>query len=106
MLELLKAFLGYHHRRPLPSLLWLFGVALGVSMVSGIELASQAAIGSFTSATRALSGGATHELSSPGGSLEEGLYRELINRFPGLKAAPRVEGELTVGNNVFYPGRD
>ncbi|MBN2809433.1 MAG: FtsX-like permease family protein [Deltaproteobacteria bacterium] len=95
MLKLLKAFLRHHHRRPLPTLLWIFGVALGVTMVSGIYLANQSALNSFTSATKVLSGRATHELSTSAGLIDEKVYTELLRKLPGLKAAPLVEGELS-----------
>ena len=101
MFKLLKAFLRHHRRRPLPTLLWIFGVALGVTMVSGIYLANQSALNSFTSATRALSGRATHELSTGTNQLDEKLYAEIMLKLPGLKAAPMVEGNLICNGQVL-----
>jgi len=101
MFKLLIAFLRHHRRRPLPTLLWILGVALGVTMVSGIYLANQAALNSFTSATRVLSGRATHEISTASGRLDENLYVELVKKLPGLKIAPLVEGELSVDGQVL-----
>ena len=101
MINLLKAFLRHHLRRPLPALLWIFGVALGVTMVSGIYLANQSALNSFSKATKALSGRATHEISTPGGLIDETIYTLLLKNFPGLKAAPVVEGNLACGGRLL-----
>ena len=101
MLKLLKSFLRHHLRRPLPALLWIFGVALGVTMVSGIYLANQSALQSFSQATKALSGRATHEISSASGLIDESIYTELLQNFPGLQAAPVVEGNLSSGDHVL-----
>lgn len=101
VLKLLKSFWRHHRRRPLPALLWIFGVALGVTMVSGIYLANQSALNSFSRATKTLSGRATHEVSSASGLIDETIYGEILKNFPGLRAAPVVEGNLTSNGKVL-----
>ena len=70
-------------------------------MVSGIYLANQSALGSFSKATKALSGRATHEVSTASGLLDESIYTLLLKNFPNLKATPIVEGNLTSNNQLL-----
>ncbi len=91
----------HHRQRPLPTLLWIFGVALGVTMVSGIYLANQSTLSSFSQATKALSGRATHEVSTASSLVDETIYTLLLKSFPGLKAAPIVEGNLSSNGRLL-----
>ncbi len=79
-------------RRPLFSGLMLAGLALGVSVVTAIDLASQSALSAFELSSESVAGRTTHlVLGGPTGVPEE-LYRE-IRSAPGImQAAPVVEG--------------
>ncbi|MBN2889906.1 MAG: FtsX-like permease family protein [Deltaproteobacteria bacterium] len=107
MFRLLKAFMLHHRRQPLSTAIWIFGVALGVSMVSGIHLANRSALQSFSQATTAITSRATHEISSASGIIDESIYGLLMTAIPGLQAAPEVRGTLPVsGREITMVGLD
>jgi len=82
-------------REPLRTMLTVFAVALGVSVVVAIELAGEAATGSFRSSLESLSGDADFEISAVGG-LDEELLGELAGLPYAIRVAPRIEGTATV----------
>ena len=82
-------------REPLRTMLTVFAVALGVAVVVAIELAGEAATGSFRSSLESLSGDADFEISAVGG-LEEELLGELAALPYPMRVSPRVEGTALV----------
>jgi putative ABC transport system permease protein len=98
MKSLFRAFAAYHRRKPLLTAICLVGVALGVTVVSGISLANRSALDSFRRAAAALGGGATHTVTTPGGRLPESVYVDLVRRFPALVAAPVVTTDLELAH--------
>ncbi|MGE0487799.1 MAG: FtsX-like permease family protein [Vulcanimicrobiota bacterium] len=88
----------WNYLRSVPWLGWLgvLGVALAVAVVVAMDLASESARRSFELSSRALTGGATHLVRAATGSLDETLYAELRQTFPGVAARPVVEGFVTL----------
>ncbi len=81
-------------RRPLHTGLMVLGVALGVAVVTAIDIANEAARRSFEETTEAVAGRATHEVrGGPSGVPEELLARVRLEA--GVAAvAPVVEGTV------------
>ena len=82
-------------REPLRTMLTVFAVALGVAVVVAIELAGEAATGSFRSSLESLTGDADFEISAVGG-LDEELLGELAALPYPIRVAPRIEGAAAV----------
>ena len=77
-------------REPVRTALTVFAVALGVAVVVAIDLAGQAAAGSFESSVESLTGKNDLILSATGG-IDEKLLGSL-NQLPyALDFAPRIE---------------
>jgi putative ABC transport system permease protein len=75
---------------PLRTSLTVISVALGIAAVLAIELAGQAAAGSFQSSMQSLTGGFDFEVTAVGGVPPEALAR--LARLPyALKIHPRIE---------------
>ena len=94
---LAKALIRYHLRKPLLTAICIIGVALGVAVVAGIQLANHSALDAFRQATATLNGKASHNISSPGGILQERFYTDLVHRFPTLPAAPVISTSIPMG---------
>ena len=82
-------------REPLRTLLTLVAVALGVAVVLAIELAGQAAVGSFRASVETLTGDTELEVVATGGVPEELVGRLATLPFP-LKASPRMEEQARI----------
>ena len=82
-------------REPLRTALTVFAVALGVAVVVAIDLAGDAATGSFRSSLETLVGDADYEISAVGGIDEKLLGKLASLPFP-LEFSPRVEGFAVV----------
>jgi len=82
-------------REPGRTLLTVFAVALGVAVVAAIDLAGDAAAGSFRSSMESLTGEADYEVTAVGG-LDETLYGDLVRLPYDLAFSPRVEGYAIV----------
>jgi putative ABC transport system permease protein len=77
-------------REPVRTLLTLVAVALGVAVVLAIELAGQAAVGSFRASIETLAGDTELEVVAAGGVPEEIVARLATLPFP-LEVSPRLE---------------
>ncbi len=77
-------------REPVRTLLTLVAVALGVAVVLAIELAGQAAVGSFRASVETLTGDTELEVVAVGGVPEEIVGRLATLPFP-LRVTPRLE---------------
>jgi putative ABC transport system permease protein len=77
-------------REPIRTCLTIAAVALGVAAVLAIELAGEAAAGSFRSSLETLSGSANLEVTTSGGIPSEVLSRLAALPYP-LKLHPRIE---------------
>ncbi|MFV1858650.1 MAG: FtsX-like permease family protein [Anaerolineales bacterium] len=83
-------------RRPLFSGLMLAGLALGVSVVVAIDLASQSAARAFELSTDTVVGRATHRVIGGPTGVPEELYAEIRSGSGITHAAPVVEGLVSV----------
>jgi putative ABC transport system permease protein len=100
-------------RHPWQYALAVAGVALGVAVVLGVDLAGASARRAFDASTEMVMGRATHQVLPRSGRLEETLYprlREALRQDGGSGAAmaPSVEGALTLpgGRRVVLLGLD
>lgn len=79
----------------------IVGIAVGVAMVAGVDLATTSASRAFQISAETISGRATHFLIGPGGSLETEVYR-MVRVDLGLRAsAPVVEGFVRTEGGTF-----
>lgn len=95
---LLRAAIRNLLRHPWQSVLAVVGVALGVAVVTAIDLANQTAERAFLAAAQAVAGKATHQIVGGPLGLPEELYPEIRvqHRFRGC--APVVTADLRVGS--------
>ncbi|HVO42584.1 MAG TPA: ABC transporter permease, partial [Aggregatilineales bacterium] len=77
-------------RRPLQSLLFVLGVALGVAMIVSIDVANGSALRSFGLFTEAIAGHTTHQIVGGPTGLPDSVYRHLKVDQGIQKAAPVV----------------
>jgi len=82
-------------RRPLFSGLMLAGLALGVAVVTAIDMASQSALQSFEQSSESLVGRTTHLVVGGPSGVPEELYREIRSASGTIQAAPVVEGVVS-----------
>lgn len=75
---------------PVRMLLTTLAVALGVAVVLAIEMAGEAAAGSFRSSVETLAGDADYEVSATGGIAPEILTRLALLPYP-MRLRPRME---------------
>jgi len=95
-------------REPVRTGLTVFAIALGVAVVVAIDLAGQAAAGSFHSSLESLTGKTDLLLSSTGG-IEETLLAKLTQLPYPLDFAPRIEDFASVngkGEAIPFIGVD
>lgn len=93
---------------PIRTSLTLLAVALGVAVVLAIELAGDAAAGSFQSSVETLTGHADFEVTADGGIRPAVLTRLALLPYP-LKLRPRIEDYAVVvpsGKTVPFIGVD
>jgi putative ABC transport system permease protein len=88
-------------QHPWLTALALFSIALGVAVVTAVDLANQGAMDSLVKTTSALAGGATHQLIGPPGGIPEQIYPGISQNRNILHATPVVEG---VVNSPEFPG--
>lgn len=100
-------------RQPWQLALAVAGVALGVAVVLGVDLAGASARRAFDVSTEMALGRATHQVLPRAGRLDEHLYpelREAMRRLGGERAAaaPAVEGAVTLpgGRRALLLGLD
>ena len=79
-------------RRPIQTILFVLGVAIGVAMMVSIELANGSAQRAFSLSTDAVTGKATHRVAGGPAGLDEDVYRRIRVEAGFSPAAPVVEG--------------
>ena len=75
---------------PVRTTLTVAAVALGVAVIVAVDLASEAAMGSFRSSLESLRGSARYEITQVGG-IPEAAYGELARLAEPLAFSPRIE---------------
>ena len=99
-------------RHPWQYALAVVGVALGVAVVLGVDLAGASAKRAFDASTELVMGRATHQVLPRTGRMDEQLYLELRETLraerQGGAAAPSVEGAITLpgGRRAVLLGLD
>ncbi|MCC9076815.1 FtsX-like permease family protein [Litorilinea aerophila] len=83
-------------RRPLQSLFFVVGVAIGVAMIVAIDLANGSAQRAFNLGTETVTGRATHQILGGPGGLDEALYVRLRRELGVRASAPVVEEYVVV----------
>ena len=96
---LARASARYFQRHPWQFGLTLIGIALGVAVVSAIDLASQSARRAFALSNDAVLGTATHQIVGAGAGLAEGLYAAIRMRLPEVPAAPVIEAPVRTADS-------
>ncbi|MEN8177752.1 MAG: FtsX-like permease family protein [Pseudomonadota bacterium] len=94
---LLISALRHLHRHPWQSWLSILGIALGVAVIVGVDLANQSARQAFLLSAESLTGKATHQIIGGPAGIPEDLYRELRIEQGLRQAAPIVEGLVKLG---------
>ena len=93
---LLLASLRYAWRHPWQLALALAGVALGVAVVTAVDLSIASSRIAFERAHAAVAGRATHVLRADPAGVDEVLYADLKRQGLPARLAPVVEGYVTV----------
>ncbi len=100
-------------RHPWQYALAVAGVALGVAVVLGVDLAGASARRAFDASTEMVMGRATHQVLPRAGRMDEAVYLELRavlreRREAGSAIAPSVEGAVTLpgGRRALLLGLD
>lgn len=90
----------FFRRHPWQLALAIAGVALGVAVVTGVDLASGAAQRAFDVSRQVVAGAATHQIVGRAGDFDESLFRTLaVDR--GLnRIAPVVEGRVVLDDGT------
>lgn len=78
----------------------VLGIVLGVAIVTAVLITNQSSSRAFTLSSEALYGRTTHQLLGADG-VDQTRYVELVRKFPGLRMAPIIEGNLAIGREVF-----
>lgn len=91
---LLRATARHLLRHPWQLGLALLGIALGVAVVCAVQLTQASARQALGYAQRSLIGPSTHRIESADGRLDEQAYAALALRWPRLRFAPVVSGEV------------
>jgi putative ABC transport system permease protein len=91
MLRLLRLFnLRHLRRKPLETFLCLLGIALGVAVMVGIDLANQNALRSFRRTVEAVTGKTTHQILGGPAGIPDSLVTAILAR-SDLRATPMLE---------------
>jgi len=88
----------YLRQHPLLILLSILGVAVGVSVVVGIDLANSSARTAFQLSTETVAGRATHALVAGDGPIDDDIYQEVRVGLGVRQAAPILEGYARVSD--------
>ncbi len=95
-------------REPMRTALTIFAVALGVAVVIAIELAGDAAAGSFRSSVESLAGDSEIEVTATGG-VPDGIVGKLATLPYAIRVRPRIEDYAVLpdsGESVPLVGLD
>jgi len=96
---LVRAGLRHLTRHRWQALLALIGVAMGVAIVTAVDLANQAASASFRLSAEQVSGNTTHRLVGVDGVLPDVIYRDLYVTPGAPPMAPVIEASVRHGDN-------
>ncbi len=86
-----RSSVRYYLKRPLHLLFSVLGVALGVALVVGIDMASHSARQGFALSTQSIAGKATHRIVGSEHLLPESIYFKLRNELGLRKISPLIK---------------
>jgi putative ABC transport system permease protein len=92
---ILKLFRGHVRKHALEAVLCLVGIALGVAVVVGIDLAVGASVSSFAAGVETLADRATHSITSTHGMVTDAEYVALANAEPEMALSPVIDRRLS-----------
>ncbi len=92
-----KASRRFFLAEPLQLGLAILGIALGVAVVTSVDIARVSAERAFDSSVEAVAGRATHQILGGPNGLDEAFYVQLRTRYGIYPAAPVIEGHATFG---------
>ena len=99
---LAQSGLRFYSRRPWQLCLAVSGIALGVAVYVGVDLANDSARRAFELSSDLITGSTTHHLMGTRGEIADSLYRSLRMEHGPIRAAPVIEDEIRLRR---LPGR-
>jgi putative ABC transport system permease protein len=97
---LLRSSLRYFMRHPWQLLLAIAGIALGVAVITAIDIANSSAKRAFALSMDGIAGAATHQIVGGPDGLDERIYTRL--RLSGVRAAaPLIEAHGVAGGETL-----
>ncbi len=90
----------FYQQHPLQLLLSVLGIMLGIGIVTAVLITNHSSQRAFALSTEALYGKATHQIQGASG-IRDNFYADLRQAFPGITAAPVVEGFVAINGDVF-----
>ena len=85
---------------PVQTFLSIFGIAIGIAVSSGIDLANKSALNAFKYSMKTITGDAVGHIVSPNMKIEAGRYFKL--RSLGFrKISPVIEASVKAGNRTY-----
>ncbi len=100
MILLLRSSQRYFMRHPWQLLLAVTGIALGVAVITAVDIANSSAKRAFALSMDSIAGAATHQIVGGPGGLDERIYTKL--RLSGIRAtAPMIEAHGVAGGETL-----
>ncbi len=93
---LARSGLRFYWRRPWQLCLAVSGIALGVAVYVGVDLANDSARRAFQLTSDLVTGSTTHHLMGTRGEIADSVYRTLRMEHGPVRAAPVIETEVRV----------
>ena len=93
---LARSGLRFYRRRPWQLCLAVSGIALGVAVYVGVDLANDSARRAFQLTSDLVTGSTTHHLMGTRGEMADSVYRTLRTEHGPVRAAPVIEAEIRV----------
>ena len=91
---LAQSGLRFYRRRPWQLCLAVSGIALGVAVYVGVDLANDSARRAFQLSSDLITGSTTHHLMGTRGEIGDTVYRSLRMEYGPVRAAPVIEDEV------------
>jgi putative ABC transport system permease protein len=105
MLPILRLAWRHTARRPMQSLFFVLGVAIGVAMIVAVDLANGSAQRAFALGTETVTGRTTHQVSGGPAGLDESIYTAIRTEAAYRASAPVVEQYVTAPQLDAQPMR-
>ncbi len=96
---LLSSSWRFHRQHPLQLLLSMFGIILGVGIVTSVLITNHSAVRAFALSSEALYGRATHQIVAANGIKDE-QAAAFITEHPTQTIAPVIESDIVVKNEL------